>query len=211
MTSIEKKVELVKFAMDKLDPNRYEDCTLVAKLLKRNLGSDGERVFCDWAERGGYQNRAWAQFVYRSVTLPAEQPGVIPDIGEPHNRLAADLERAEQLAAEQNKPTLSFGQVDENYIRLAAVFDLAYDQAANGKGHERHANGLPFHDQRMQRIARLQGSAKGMAYQVHKKIEEALELPTRSAKIRELLGAINYLAGVVIFIEDTEPEDGGKS
>lgn len=74
----------------------------------------------------------------------------------------------------------------------------AYSQAAQGKGAERHANGLPFHEQRMQGISQLLGSADGMAFQAVKKMTEGLGLE-HAARERELLGAINYLAGMVIF------------
>lgn len=90
------------------------------------------------------------------------------------------------------------------YERLAAVFRDAHDQAAYGKGNDRHARGQPFHEQRMQTIAKLQRSPKGMEFQVHKKVSEGLELPDPKARRAELLGAINYLAGIVIFLDDRE-------
>lgn len=93
------------------------------------------------------------------------------------------------------------------YERLAEVFCAAHDQAAIGKGADRHANGLPFHEQRMQAISQLLDSPDGMAYQVCKKVVEALGLPTFDRKKAELLGAINYLAGIVIFLEDREGDE----
>lgn len=88
---------------------------------------------------------------------------------------------------------------DPKYASLREVLDLAYEQAASGKGHERHGNGLPFDEQPMQTICRDLGSSEGMAFQVTKKVLESYRLPTLDAKVRELLGAINYIAGMIIF------------
>ncbi|WP_444922676.1 hypothetical protein ACJJH9_00195 (plasmid) [Microbulbifer sp. DLAB2-AF] len=90
---------------------------------------------------------------------------------------------------------------DPNYQRLADVLERAYDQAVRGKGEERHANGQRFEDQPMQTISRLFDTDGGMAFQAVKKIQEARRLPTRERRVRELLGAINYIAGMVIYEE----------
>jgi len=92
------------------------------------------------------------------------------------------------------------------YERLVAVLRAAHDQAAHGKGKERHANDLPFHQQRMLSISHLQGSPDGMVYQVIKKVTEGLTMPEHHRQVAELYGAINYLAGVVIFLEDRRGE-----
>lgn len=90
------------------------------------------------------------------------------------------------------------------YERLAAVLQAAYDQASAGKGKERHAsNGVAFEDQPMNSINRLLGSYDGHIYQAVKKSVESKRLPKERA-IAELLGAINYLAGAVIHIQDTK-------
>lgn len=89
------------------------------------------------------------------------------------------------------------------YEHLAAVLKDAYAQAAFGKGKERHANDLPFDHQPMQTISRLLGNPTGMTYQVCKKVVEAMNMKDRAARRRELLGAIVYLAGVVVY-EDNE-------
>lgn len=89
------------------------------------------------------------------------------------------------------------------YETLAAVLQEAFDQAATGKGAERHANALPFHEQPMQRIARRRGLGFLLG-QVDKKTEEAqgmLERGERAAWRREILGAINYLAGALIYTD----------
>lgn len=94
------------------------------------------------------------------------------------------------------------------YERLVAVMKAAHDQAAHGKGKERHANDLPFHEQRMQSISHMVGSPDGMAYQVAKKMVEGLAMPEHHRKVAELYGAINYLAGIVIFLEDLQGQPG---
>ncbi|QNJ57361.1 hypothetical protein Dolphis_55 [Pseudomonas phage Dolphis] len=85
------------------------------------------------------------------------------------------------------------------YEQLEAVLREAYEQASAGKGADRHANGLPFHEQRMQGISDLLNSERGMAYQVCKKIAEGIDLPSDAAVERELLGAIVYTAGIIIW------------
>lgn len=92
------------------------------------------------------------------------------------------------------------------YESLASVLQAAYDQAATGKGAERHANDLPFHEQPMQQIARRRGIGFLLG-QADKKTEEAqgmLERGERDAWRREILGAINYLAGALVFTADPD-------
>lgn len=91
----------------------------------------------------------------------------------------------------------------DGYYSLADVMRRAFEQASTGKGKERHANALPFDQQPMQTIA----AAHGVGFltgQAAKKSQEAMGLP-HDAKIRELLGAIVYLAGAVIFLERVKP------
>ena len=89
------------------------------------------------------------------------------------------------------------------YERLADVLERAFDQAATGKGAERHADDNPFHQQPMQTI----GDRRGVGFilgQADKKSEEAQGMANRGqidAAVRELLGAIVYLAGAVIWLE----------
>lgn len=86
------------------------------------------------------------------------------------------------------------------YDGLADVLQRAYYQAASGKGAERHAQfGEPFEAQMMQDMAKRFGVGSLMA-QAFKKSEESQRLPP-GRDVAELLGAINYLAGAVIFIE----------
>lgn len=94
------------------------------------------------------------------------------------------------------------------YESLARVLARAFQQAAHGKGAERHAQaGESFDTQVMQDMARRfgVGSLLGQAF---KKSEESQRLP-HGAGVRELLGAINYLAGAVIAMERTEAASHG--
>lgn len=86
------------------------------------------------------------------------------------------------------------------YEALRDVLNRAYMQAAAGKGNERHSTGQPFHEQPICDISRMVGTgfATGQAI---KKIEEAQRMEPEAA-VRELLGAINYLAAAVIVTEE---------
>lgn len=101
------------------------------------------------------------------------------------------------------------------YESLLRILKDAHDQAACGKGAERHGNDLPFGAQPMQTIGFLLHSSEGMMYQAMKKIQEANSRLKFAEKIQdkdstllakrfarwELLGAINYLAGAILFQE----------
>ena len=84
------------------------------------------------------------------------------------------------------------------YQSLQDVLDAAYGQAAHGKGKERHARGNPFEQQHMQSISRLLGTDRGMAFQAIKKLTEGLDMTDAAARERELLGAIVYIAGILV-------------
>jgi hypothetical protein len=86
-----------------------------------------------------------------------------------------------------------------NYGRLDDVLAAAKDQAAGGKGKERHADDQPFEAQPIQWIEEhFKSFQLGQAV---KKMHESQRLP-KDAAINELLGAINYLAARVIFLQD---------
>jgi hypothetical protein len=88
------------------------------------------------------------------------------------------------------------------YAKLLAILVEALDQAQEGKGAERHNLGgdIPFERQRMQTISELINSVDGMTYQAVKKITEGVALPTLDRQVRELQGAIVYLAGMITFL-----------
>lgn len=92
------------------------------------------------------------------------------------------------------------------YAELRRVLDAAYEQAANGKGKERHANNKPFTAQPIMEIARMVGPGYQLG-QAMKKAQEAGGMIQRGQPDRaraELLGAINYLAACVLMIEEAE-------
>lgn len=87
----------------------------------------------------------------------------------------------------------------DRYSSLATVLSGAYEQAAGGKGQERHADDQPFEDQPIQWIEEhFKSFQLGQAV---KKTHESQRLPNDAA-IKELLGAINYLAARVIYLQD---------
>lgn len=98
------------------------------------------------------------------------------------------------------------------YESLAAVLSAAFDQAAKGKGKERHAeDNKPFDQQPMQLIADRRGIGFILG-QADKKSEEAQGMLDRGeidAAIREILGAIVYLAGSIIHINRHAVVDEG--
>lgn len=105
--------------------------------------------------------------------------------------------------------------VPTGYEPLAAVLAEALEQAAHGKGRERHAQGeTPFDRQPICEIARMVGPGFNVG-QAMKKGQEALRLPP-GRDVAELLGAINYLAGAVIVLRErhaahgARAEDGGR-
>ena len=91
-------------------------------------------------------------------------------------------------------------EAEPHYKTLAAVLQMAYRQAACGKGAERHGQGLPFTQQPLFRLMDLYGPGFALG-QAGKKAQESQRLE-KDAAVRELLGAINYLAAVVIHLEN---------
>lgn len=114
-----------------------------------------------------------------------------PDLPDPRADLAAQVAPATVLLHTPDSP---------EYESLAKVLRRAYNQAARGKGKERHADGNAFDEQPMTTINAMLGSVDGFLYQAIKKTVESKRLPKDRA-VAELLGAINYLAGAVIALE----------
>lgn len=87
----------------------------------------------------------------------------------------------------------------QDYACLQEVLSRAYEQAATGKGAQRHAQAQRFDEQPMQKLIDLYGV--GFAFgQAGKKMQESQRLD-RDAGVRELLGAIVYIAGAIISME----------
>ena len=62
----------------------------------------------------------------------------------------------------------------------------------------------------MQSISKLLDSPEGMAYQVVKKMTEGLQFDGHKRREKELLGAINYLAGIVIYFREASDSKAVK-
>lgn len=89
--------------------------------------------------------------------------------------------------------------VPKLYGELGAVLSKAIEQAAYGKGSQRHAHvGEPFIQQPICEVTRRLGIGFPLG-QAIKKIYEGQTLDDREA-IAEFLGAINYIAAAVIAI-----------
>ncbi len=99
-------------------------------------------------------------------------------------------------------------ELNPNYVSLYAELMCAYNQAAEGKGVERHANDNSFEDQPILRLTEMVGLGYPIG-QAMKKAQEAirlLEIKGKQAAKNELYGAINYLAAACIHIDKTLQE-----
>jgi hypothetical protein len=91
--------------------------------------------------------------------------------------------------------------ISPGYEKLADVFQLALDRSQGGKGKERHANDLPFHEQP---IIRHTFGEDADLYQCFKK---ALEIPKIKEKhgvetaMKECLDIMVYAAAAHIILE----------
>lgn len=90
------------------------------------------------------------------------------------------------------------------YKPLEDALGAAFRQASEGKGKDRHAGGKPFDRQPIMEIGRMVGPGFGLG-QAMKKSQEASRMIDRGNLMharQEILGAINYLASVVILIDE---------
>jgi len=94
--------------------------------------------------------------------------------------------------------------VPPGYESLERELAYAFNQSANGKGKERHANGRPFDRQPILELARLYGPGF-TAGQSAKKTQEALGMAARGEferAIAEVHGAIVYLAATALRLRE---------
>lgn len=101
---------------------------------------------------------------------------------------------------------------DSGYTSLKLILELAYDQAATGKGKERHATG-PIGTRRWDKQPILEiGRMVGPGYaagQVAKKVQEAVTMAGNGryeAAEREALGAIVYAAALYKLLTEMDLE-----
>jgi len=96
-------------------------------------------------------------------------------------------------------------RVKKEYNSLYDVLMEALQQAQSGKGAERHQQYVdePFENQQICEIARRvgvgfnTGQAVKKSYETHGYEEDEVE-----RKVKELLGAINYIAGAIIVLRE---------
>lgn len=94
--------------------------------------------------------------------------------------------------------TIDATYIPDLYRDLAGVLEAAYNQAAYGKGAERHANDDPWTEQPIFKIADQVGDGFN-AGQVIKKVQEAQQMASRGEYTKaqhEVLGAIVYAASL---------------
>lgn len=88
------------------------------------------------------------------------------------------------------------------YEALAIVLQMAYNQAALGKGKIRHAEGKNFDKQDICEELRIFGSISPALFQARKKIKETLRITSTNGAKMELLDAIVYLAAAIIVLDE---------
>lgn len=144
-----------------------------------------------------YESGTWAGENCPEMDLVSEAP--------PPNVLQSG-DSIEGAGITPNTGEMFTPDLTEDYAPLRAILDAAYEQAASGKGKERHANDRPFLDQPICEIGRMLASVcDGELYQAIKKAQEASNMLARGDSDKaehELLGAINYLAAAVILIRE---------
>jgi len=111
----------------------------------------------------------------------------------------------DRISIKSTSPVEVEVEVQDEYESLWSVLRQALEQAQDGKGKERHAQGLPFDKQPIMNIPRLQNSDIGLMYQAIKKLQESQRMEKDPA-IRERLGAINYIAASILWLKEKEVE-----
>jgi len=101
-------------------------------------------------------------------------------------------------------------RVEPGYEPLAEVLQQALDQSQIGKGKECHANGLPFLDQPIVTEGRIVGPGFHVG-QARKKVLEAMNCDDDDRAICDYLGAIVYIAALVILRQEKKLSRERKS
>jgi hypothetical protein len=132
--------------------------------------------------RGHVANWAHAR---RATPEELRDAGIEPADGEPEPDISATTDY-EQAALDATP-----------YADLWQVLLDVYHQVSEGKGAERHGGGQAFRDQPMQHLIKLYGEGFALG-QAAKKMQEAQRMEPEAAR-RELLGAMAYIAGAVVY------------
>lgn len=144
----------------------------------------------------------------RKISLFDRKTGLSPAIAAPYGAKASKKQQQYELTMEADdsgipSPLFIFRNKKDrdDYLPLLRTFLGALEQAAYGKGRERHANDLPFTEQPILTMARMLDSDAGLAQQVIKKTIEARSLASKKARINELRGTLVYAAAMILFEE----------
>jgi len=200
------------FVLEKLRQNGVQDTGRVKTLPLR----DGDYIwvgiqgFCWAAAREVISNLS----SYKEIFIEKDDAGemlsepALANISNTGNQ--ENMESTQKIISSINRAMLR-GEYRwppaDGYEKLTDVLQAAHNQAAHGKGKDRHANNLPFHEQRMQTISKLIKSPKGMEFQAIKKLTEGMQFDDHGKREAELLGAINYIAGIVIYFRESRDEN----
>lgn len=161
-----------------------------AEITLRINGFDGLWGVADYVLEGFESGRMHVDFVKYGDS--------VKKIANNHFEIFSASESAPQVTPQDIHPGA--------YSDLRRVLDMAFEQASQGKGKERHANGREFDRQPIMELARMHGLGYPTG-QAAKKLQEAhtlLRLRGKEAAIQEILGAINYAAAAVLLIEEME-------
>lgn len=173
------RIHLTRKSVDELQAGRVPDCL-------RHLGNT-VRISCNKSGIG------------YAITESLGKPGECCSCG------GGCGHESEQDGTEYG-PEDKIIEVDDGYAPLLDVLLEAYQQASQGKGRERHANGLPFMEQPIMKLAEAHGLGF-LTGQAAKKLQETytlLELKGKGAAKAELLGAIVYTAAAVLYLSNEE-------
>jgi len=129
---------------------------------------------------------------------------LLPQLCTIYEQMRAEKEQRDAPGPRRSTSSITVPVEDPAYAKLRHVLGEAYDQAAVGKGRDRHVKreDQPFEHQPICSLQRIYGS--GYAFgQVGKKMEESMRMDTKAA-VAELYGAINYIAAAIIVLEEGE-------
>lgn len=213
-TAYEKEKLIEKIALElKLDPEAPADTIIstVHFLVKRCQSAVTEVSITGCTDPDVMENVAK---MIKANNQPAafawdgRKVGTSPAMAAPYGVKADKKQQQYELTMEADdsgipSPLFIFRSKKDrdDYLPLLRTFLGALEQAAYGKGRERHANDLPFIEQPILTMARMLDSDAGLAQQVIKKTIEARSLPSKTARINELRGTLVYAAAMILFEE----------